>query len=172
MNRPDRVSIDAVGDESADVLALAHRDCFDTAWTAETFRQMLSIPGTMALVALADVDGRADMPDVAGFIVVRAVSEDAEILTVGVRPHHRRGGIGRRLLNRVFELMRQAGATSMLLEVAQDNRSALSLYRRCGFTEVGRRPNYYRKETQEQASNRPMARDALLLRAAIVEETT
>jgi len=172
MSRPDHLPINSVGVESADVIALAHQECFDAAWTAEAFRQMLSIPGTLALVALAGVYGKRDMPDVAGFTVARAVSEDAEILTIGVRPPYRQQGIGRRLLDRVFEQMRQAGATSLLLEVAEDNLPALSLYRRCGFLEVGRRPNYYRKENQEQASNRAAMQDALLLRAAIVKETT
>ena len=168
MSRPDHLPINSVGVESAEVIALAHQDCFDAAWTADAFRQMLSIPGTVALVALA----KGDMPDVAGFVVARAVSEDAEILTIGVRPPYRQQGIGRRLLDRVFAQMRQAGAASLLLEVAEDNLPALSLYRRCRFVEVGRRPNYYRKENQEQASNRAAMQDALLLRTAIIKETT
>jgi ribosomal-protein-alanine N-acetyltransferase len=44
------------------------------------------------------------------------------------------------------------GAHKVFLEVEEGNASALRLYRRAGFTEVGRRKGYYANPTGEPAT--------------------
>jgi ribosomal-protein-alanine N-acetyltransferase len=74
---------------------------------------------------------------------VRTIADEAELLTIAVRPGLRRRGLGARLLGAALDLTARRGAVSMFLEVAATNQPALALYQRAGFRLVGRRTGYY-----------------------------
>lgn len=95
---------------------------------------------------------------VLGACLFRVAADEAEVLAFAVAPAFRRAGIGSRLLDACVAVCREAGAGAVFLEVAVDNDPATRLYRRRGFLEVGRRPNYYRSGTH--------AVDALILRSS------
>lgn len=78
-----------------------------------------------------------------GFIVYRAIADEAEIITVGVHPDARRTGIGIALIGVMEADLKKQGVNHIFLEVAEDNVAARALYEQCGFTIVGRRPRYY-----------------------------
>jgi len=71
------------------------------------------------------------------------VVDEAELLKIAVVPAWRRQGIGRALLQDVFTSAARAGARRLFLEVRQRNLAARELYRKTGFTEIGRRQGYY-----------------------------
>jgi len=112
-------------------LAALHAEAFDAPWDAAAFETLLDQAG----VHLAQVAG--------GFILVRTVADEAEILTLAVRPADRRCGLGADLVARAAADAAAQGATRLFLEVAEDNEAARGLYARAGFAEVGRRPRYY-----------------------------
>ena len=64
-----------------------------------------------------------------------------EIHTIGVDPAYQGHGIGRQLLDRLFEF---ADGGTIFLEVRTDNAAAIALYESAGFTRVGIRKRYYR----------------------------
>ena len=78
-----------------------------------------------------------------GFIVWRVVGPDAEIITLGVAPSARRGGIAAAMLAIMESESRKAGATRIILDVAEDNTAARALYESQGYIIDGRRPKYY-----------------------------
>lgn len=78
-----------------------------------------------------------------GFIVYRVVGTDAEIITIGVAPNARRGGIASAMLEIATRDATSRGATKIFLEVATTNTAARALYRGAGFSEIGTRPKYY-----------------------------
>ena len=78
-----------------------------------------------------------------GFIVYRVVADEAEIITIGVAPDARRGGIAAAMLEIATRDAATRGAKQIFLEVARDNDAARALYTSAGFTEVGIRPQYY-----------------------------
>ena len=53
----------------------------------------------------------------------------------GVAPSHRRSGLGRELMERSFELLRERGCTRYVLEVIDSNAKAIALYQGLGFEE-------------------------------------
>ena len=119
------------------VLAAVQQRCFpDDPWEADFIETLLGQPGTFALLA---VDGGEPL----GFALARVVGEDSEILSIGVLPGVRRGGLGRRMVEAVCGEVQQRGATALFLEVAEDNDAARALYAHSGFAQVGRRPGYY-----------------------------
>ena len=100
------------------------------------------------LVALADAPGviglmAVEGEDPAGFILVRQVADEAEVLTVVVSPEFRRRGIGKILMTEAIRRAAHAGGAAMFLEVAEDNAEAGALYAGMGFAAVGMRRNYY-----------------------------
>jgi ribosomal-protein-alanine N-acetyltransferase len=89
---------------------------------------------------VAELDGR-----IVGFLVSRQTFPPAagapaerEILNVAVRREYRRRGIATALLRQ--ELSKRA---VYFLEVRASNLSAQQLYRKFGFIEIARRPEYY-----------------------------
>ena len=135
---------------SGDVLAVLHGRVFAQGWPASAFHALLQIPGTQALVML-------DAVGPVGFVVVRSVLDEAEIITIGVLPDHQRRGHARSLMETVCLRMAAAGVTSLFLEVSAVNVAARHLYEQLGFAVVGQRKGYY-----ERAGGQ--ADDALVLR--------
>ena len=127
-------------------LAVLHALCFARAWDAAALSDMLAAPGVFAFV-------HDD-----GFVLARAVADEAEILTLAVRPQARGKGLGRALLQAAINKARTLGATTMFLEVGADNPHALALYAGLGFAKVGTRKAYYE------------GRDALVLRLPLARD--
>lgn len=119
------------------LLAGLHAACFADAWSEATLAELLASPGAFAFLD----EGRQ------GFVLARAIAGEAEILSIGVVPAHRRKGIGRRLLSAAVIEARRRGAARLFLEVASDNDPALALYRDAGFAKIGRRAGYYHRPT-------------------------
>ncbi|MFC5390563.1 ribosomal protein S18-alanine N-acetyltransferase [Brevundimonas bullata] len=114
-----------------EALAAIHAEAFETPWDAASLSALLASPGVFVV---ADADG---------FILIRVVADEAEILTLAVRPSARRGGLGARLVEAAVVRAAALGADRMFLEVAEDNVAARALYARAGFHEAGRRRGYY-----------------------------
>ncbi|MDJ0946223.1 MAG: GNAT family N-acetyltransferase [Kiloniellales bacterium] len=126
-----------------ELLAGLHRAAFDAQadaeiWDAEALAELLAMPGALALIAEA---GEAPL----GFVLGRVAAEEAELLTLGVRPAARGLGVGRALVDAMVFRSAALGARKVFLEVAEDNTAARTLYLSAGFREVGRRPGYYRR---------------------------
>ena len=117
-------------------LAAIHAEAFDDPWSADAIAGVLAAPGAFALAI-------GEPGPLVGFVLCRRTADEAEILTLAVRPADRRRGLAATLLNASIALVTVAGATSMFLEVAEDNPAALALYAGAGFVDVGRRPDYY-----------------------------
>ncbi|KRB78258.1 hypothetical protein ASE01_07940 [Nocardioides sp. Root190] len=83
----------------------------------------------------------------AGYAVVSVVDVDAELQRIAVPEDLRRSGVARALLGAVRTHAAALGAERVLLEVREDNLAARAFYTRNGFTELGRRPRYYRDGT-------------------------
>ena len=78
----------------------------------------------------------------AGFSLVRAVEDEAELLLLAVASRAQRRGIGQALLDFFIDSARGRGARKLHLEV-RDGNSAMGLYLAAGFVPAGRRRNYY-----------------------------
>lgn len=131
------IAIESCGVAAAEVLAAVHGEAFPhDPWKAEALRDLLAMPGALALVATA-----GGQP--VGFILLRRAADEAEVITLAVMPRLRRLGVARRLLEAGLQHLAPQGVTRCFLEVASDNKPARGLYLAGGFAEVGRRAAYY-----------------------------
>lgn len=142
-----------IPETAMEVLAVLHRACFpDDPWEAPALGRIMALSGGFGWLAIEDEEP-------AGFILVRDLGTECEVLSLGVAPRWRRRGIAQELLRTAMAEAVQRNSLSVVLEVAVDNDAATDLYRSAGFTAVGRRARYYK---------RPDGRaDALILRVAL-----
>ena len=138
---------------AAEALAILHRACFpDDPWEAGALARIMALSGGFGWLAWED---QAPV----GFILVRDLGNECEVLSLGVAPRWRRRGIAQKLLRTALAEALRRALPSVVLEVAVDNEAARALYRAVGFVAVGRRARYY---------NRPDGRiDALILRLVL-----
>ncbi|WP_420809770.1 ribosomal protein S18-alanine N-acetyltransferase [Herbaspirillum robiniae] len=78
-----------------------------------------------------------------GYFLVMLAVEEAHLLNISVAAAHQHKGLGQMLLNQATMLAGRHGMRTMLLEVRESNAHAIKVYRRYGFSEIGRRKNYY-----------------------------
>lgn len=125
----------------AAALAALHAEAFEAPWDEAALASLLTSPGVFAVT------------ETDGFILMRVVADEAEVLTVAVRPSARRQGLGRRLLEQSMVQSLALGAQTLFLEVARSNSPALNLYLQAGFEQSGLRRAYYAKPdgTREDA---------------------
>jgi len=122
----------------AATLAALHASSFARAWNAAAMAQFLGVPGCLALIATTRGQAPAQ-----GFLIARAASDEAELLTLCVLPTARCHGLARALLIALVQELRRAGGKRLFLEVEEGNEAALRLYRSLGAELVGHRPGYY-----------------------------
>lgn len=120
----------------APALAALHGQAFSHSWAEDHWRLALSDPTSLILCVGS---GR-----LLGMIAVRAVADEAEILTLAVKPEARRQGLAADLLGAASDHLSAAGVAALYLEVAATNAPALGLYQRFGFEMVALRQGYYR----------------------------
>lgn len=124
--------------EDADaVMALAAQAPEAANWSKESYLKFGCEPGSLALVLEAD-------GQIAGFLLGRLASDQAELLNLAVIATQRRQGAGTILLGKAIQEWRPRGAKSVYLEVRESNTGAIAFYERHGFTKMGLRKGYYR----------------------------
>jgi ribosomal-protein-alanine N-acetyltransferase len=124
-------------DASAAALCAAlHAEAFAEPWSEASLRALLVQPHVDARLAV-----EAERP--LGFILMRTALDEAEVLTLAVRPSARRRGVGAALLAAGEADARARGAGRLLLEVSERNVAALALYAAAGWRTIGTRPRYY-----------------------------
>lgn len=122
----------------SDCAALAALDavCNPSAWTQRQFESALVSPSEQ--VFLAEKDG-----GIAAFIVWQNLPDESELHLIATAPECRRQGIASALLEYWFTHLPE-DTQRLLLEVRAGNTAAQALYTAHGFTDAGRRKNYYR----------------------------
>jgi ribosomal-protein-alanine acetyltransferase len=126
----------------ADSVAKLFSDAAEAAhWSA---RDLMELIATGTRVWVAEEDGRA-----VGAIAARVVAGEAELLNLAVAAKSRRNGIGRALVREVLEYTVASRARRVFLEVRSSNRGAQAFYLRLGFSQDGRRRNYYQNPSED-----------------------
>ncbi len=151
------------------------RLCFGGLWTRDGYQRELESPNSQ-LLALETVAG--DIPSscpnqlsdgltpnsvnstlittptppniLLGLGCFWSILEEAHITILAVHPDYQGQRLGQLLLYALLRKARSLNLEWATLEVKPSNQAALSLYHKFGFTEAGRRRNYY-QDTGEDA---------------------
>lgn len=130
-----------------------------TSWTAD--QVVLSRRKTNYIARKAHSDNNQFL----GFYLARNIADFVELLFICVLPNLRQQGVGRLLMSDLFIESQKLKVKSLELEVRESNMAAIKLYTDCGFTEVGRRENYY--PADQTGENRLSSESAVLFGRAL-----
>jgi ribosomal-protein-alanine N-acetyltransferase len=125
-------------------VARIERASFADPWSEESFRRLLVGYPAIFEVLVLPPENR-----VTGYVIAFAVGEDAEVLNMAVESASRGKGYAGQMLDSVLIELGGRGVRNAFLEVRESNRAARGLYEKRGFTEIGRRKNYYRRPVED-----------------------
>jgi ribosomal-protein-alanine N-acetyltransferase len=118
-----------------DILAI-ERKAFDIPWSSSMMRDSLEAAHTK-------VGGLFKDGKLVAFVVYAIILDEAELLSMAVAPDYQRQGLGAILLENVISHAKRKKVEKLHLELRQSNLSALKLYQKYGFEQVGERKAYY-----------------------------
>ena len=144
---PAGASVAPLETEHAGRLAALHAQGFARPWSVIEFERLLA---DRMVVGDGLFVGREQ--SLQGFCLSRIVLDEAEILTIAVAPALRGRGHSRSLLRNHLDALIARRVARLHLEVDENNRPALALYRRYGFVETGRRTGYYQQADGSRAT--------------------
>jgi ribosomal-protein-alanine N-acetyltransferase len=109
----------------------------DKAWSLELIRSEIESPENLVIVV------QDDFSEVIGYIIIKVIFDEAEVLRLGVKKENQGKGIGEGLLMAALDVLRRSGIKKVFLEVSADNTKAQSLYEKFEFKKIGERTDYY-----------------------------
>ncbi len=131
-------------------IAQIEKLCFSDPWSEKSIATELT--SRLSYWLVAEENG-----EVVGYIGSQSVLGESDMMNVAVHPDHRRKGIAERLILALMQGLKARDNLCLTLEVRASNDPAIALYDKLGFSQVGRRPNYYRNPKE----------DALILRKGL-----
>ena len=138
----DDIMIVPMGKEHITRLAELENCCFSQPWNEQNLSEELDNHTAHFIVAEKN-------DDIAGYMGIFTVCESCYVSNIAVFPQYRRQGIASLLIDNACRIAVENGAESISLEVRPSNVSAIALYTKKGFEEVGLRKNFYRNPTED-----------------------
>ena len=122
----------------SDVDEIRNLECaiFSDAWSENNLKESI----------MSDMDYCFIMEDeykIAAYIIFRVNAEEAELFRIATDNEKRKKGCGQKLMTMMMSSLDSMGVKKVFLEVRSQNKSAISLYDRCGFKKIGIRKGYY-----------------------------
>lgn len=133
--------------EHVPAVAELEKICFLDPWSEKSVASELDNPLSYWLIW--EEDGT-----VLGYVGSQTVLGETDMMNVAVHPDARRKGIAEALILALVEGLREKKSHCLTLEVRASNLPAINLYEKLGFSQIGRRKNYYHNPKE----------DALILR--------
>lgn len=78
-----------------------------------------------------------------GFMIALIDQYECQLMNIGIDPSYQRQGYARYLLEALIKHLKSIQVKHLSLEVRQSNTTAIALYKKMGFQEVGLRKGYY-----------------------------
>lgn len=110
---------------------------FDDFWNFEILKEELGNNNSKYLVLLYD-------SKVVCFGGIKIILDEANLMNIVTIKQMRRNGFANYILTELIKISKEENCSSMTLEVNENNLSAINLYKKFNFMEIGKRKNYYR----------------------------
>ena len=121
-------------------LSQIHGTGFSRQWTDGEFEALLSNDHYTCLTA-KKTGSKDGLP--LGFLVLKTVLEEAEVISIAVSPKVQNRGIANLLMQAALRQFHADRIKSVFLEVDETNTYAVRLYKKLGFQTVSIRKGYY-----------------------------
>ena len=125
-------------------VARISKECLPEYWSLGSICDVLKYSNNIYYVVK---DLQTD--EVVAFAGIMIVADEAELLNIAVDSEYRKCGIAQKLLEQLFVDAKTQNAYRILLEVRESNVHAQALYSKVGFSDLGRRKNYYSNPSED-----------------------
>ena len=123
-------------------VAQIEKICFTESWSFRLLEAGLASPYDVFYVFEQE-------ERIFGYCCLRILAGEGEIQRLAVLPPFRQKGLGRGILVKMGEGLREKGVGAITLEVRESNIPARKLYISAGFQEEARRKDYYRNPKED-----------------------
>lgn len=106
-------------------------------WSEESILHDIT-ESKIAVVISAELDDK-----LLGYADVWNIAGEGQLNNIAVTGAARGNHIGQKMMEYLFDALRESGATEMSLEVRVSNTPARRMYEKLGFVNLGIRPGYY-----------------------------
>lgn len=133
------------------VAAIEDRVQPQDAWCIQSMTDLLE-QDSINMFIVYDKNGKKEAAQykVIGYCLYQVVFEQSEILRIGTHPDYQRQGVATHMFTELNTVLKQNKVAHLMLEVRADNKAAIALYERQGFSIIHQRKNYY--QLPEQAA--------------------
>ncbi|MBE6750527.1 MAG: ribosomal-protein-alanine N-acetyltransferase [Ruminococcaceae bacterium] len=122
-------------------VAKLEKICFSEPWSENAILESF-LAGTRFFVAIEN-------GSVLGYVGISCILDEGYITNIAVFPEHRRKGVGKALIKRLFGLSRDEKLSFISLEVRESNEAAIALYQKFGFKIEGKRKRFYNNPKED-----------------------
>lgn len=112
---------------------------FDNFWNYNILKEELKSENSHYIVSINE-------NEIVGFAGIKIVMDEADIMNIVTKKSCRNKGIGTLLLENLISLSKKLQLASLSLEVNKENTTAIHLYKKFGFKNIGIRKNYYQNQ--------------------------
>lgn len=109
---------------------------FDEFWNADVLEKELENPLSTYIVAI-------DQNEVVGYSGLWEPCDEGHITNIVTKKEKRGNKIATKMLEELIKIAQNKKLRCVTLEVNEDNKIAIRLYKKYEFKEVGKRPKYY-----------------------------
>lgn len=110
---------------------------FDDFWNYDILKEELEYSSSFFKVA------KNNDIEIVGFAGLKVIIDEADIMNIVIKKSYRNNGIGSFLLENLISYAKNINLNSLTLEVDENNLSAIHLYNKFGFINIGIRKKYY-----------------------------
>ncbi len=122
--------------------------CFHQPWSASSL-ELLTKDGIGVGYLCTQLSPLSETPLVTAYGGMMIAVDEGQITNVAVHPDHRGQGLGLAIVQALIKHAKSERLATISLEVRVSNTPAISLYRKVGFVEVGRRKGFYIRPTED-----------------------
>lgn len=129
--------------------------CLGGLWSLEHYRREMESPNSDLLVLSIlptpseTANNCHSSPNLIGVSCLWSILEEAHITLLAIDPEYQGQGLGQVMLYQLLVCAWQRRLEWATLEVRASNQPAISLYRKFGFQDVGRRRRYYQDNDED-----------------------
>lgn len=142
----------------ASVMVIEHQ-AYPFPWTSGNFLDSLNAGYDMQVLKERGV--------MIGYLVWMQVLKEAHLLNITLSPARQGHGLGAWMMRQFISRLEAMDIDEVLLEVRPSNQKALSLYRRCGFEQIGIRRGYYPNNAALCEKGGDSREDAMVMRRVL-----
>lgn len=131
--------IKSCNDQLANKLASIEQNIFGTCWHPEVLKEKINKGEFLYWIFNKN-------NNIVGYLGIQKSLDELQILGIGILEEYRNTGLAKKLTAELIRFFKNSYQNKVILEVRESNIAAINLYKSVGFSQYGKRENYYKNE--------------------------